>query len=112
MDKKGKPMKIYIAGKITGEPRYLEKFKAEETRLQKLGCIVLNPALLPERMTSADYMRICFSMIDSADGVVLIPGWETSRGAELEKKYCEYIGKPVFCGIEAAQGHLERILDE
>lgn len=32
MDKKGKPMKIYIAGKITGEPRYLEKFKAEETR--------------------------------------------------------------------------------
>lgn len=44
MDKKGKPMKIYIAGKITGEPRYKEKFKAEETRLQKwIPCSVRLP---------------------------------------------------------------------
>lgn len=87
-------MKIYIAGKITGDPGYLDKFREEAKKLEGLGHIVLNPAELPEGMSKAEYMRICLAMIDCADSVFLLPGWQGSPGAQLELAYCRYIGKP------------------
>ena len=62
-------VKVYIAGKITGDAGYREKFAAAEQKLQGEGFIVLSPAVLPEGMSTADYMRICFAMIDVADKV-------------------------------------------
>ena len=89
-------MKIYIAGKITGEPNYKAKFKEAEYKLKDEGHIVLNPAELPEGMAKEDYMRIRFAMIDVADKVCFLPGWYSSAGARLEYDYCKYIGKPVI----------------
>ena len=86
-------MKIYIAGKITGDPGYLDKFRGEAERLEGLGHIVLNPAELPEGMNKAEYMRICFAMIDVADEVWMMPRWAASEGAALELRYCRYICK-------------------
>lgn len=86
-------MKVYIAGKITGDPGYRDKFAAAEIQLGWQGHIVLNPADLPEGMGTADYMRICFAMIGVADLCIFLPDWEESRGARLERAYCEYIGK-------------------
>ena len=54
---------------------------------------MLNPAELPEGMAKADYMRICFAMIDVADAVIFLPGAAESAGARLEMAYCEYIEK-------------------
>ena len=87
-------MKIYIAGKITGDPKYRDRFREEAEKLEGLGHIVLNPAELLEGMSKAEYMRICFAMIDRADTVFLLPGWQGSAGARLEQAYCSYIGKP------------------
>lgn len=84
--------KIYIAGKITGNKKYKEIF-AQAERVYSKKYIVLNPATLPEGMSAADYMRICFAMIDAADLVAFLPGWRTSPGARLERAYCNYIGK-------------------
>ncbi len=90
--------KIYIAGKIIGNVKYKEIF-AQAERAYSKEYSVLNPATLPEGMSAADYMRICFAMIDTADLVVFLPGWRTSPGARLEKEYCSYIGKGVIeCG--------------
>ena len=86
-------MKIYIAGKITGDPGYRDKFAIVEHQLYWQGHTVLNPAELPRGMKPADYMRICFAMIDTADVVVFLPDAKDSAGARLEKAYCEYIGK-------------------
>lgn len=88
-------MKIYIAGKITGDENYREKFAKAQLQLQKDGHIVLNPAMLPEGLTKAEYMKLCFQMIDIADQVYLLPGWQSSEGARLEEKHCRYIGKEV-----------------
>ena len=87
-------MKVYIAGKITGDPDYKDKFAEYEALERRRGNIVLNPAVLPEGMHSADYIRICFAMIDTADVVRLLPDWRFSFGAKLEKQYCDYIAKP------------------
>jgi len=87
--------KVYIAGKITGEPRYKEIFAKEADRQRAAGNIVLNPAELPEDMKPADYMRICLAMIDVADEVVFLPNFFGSRGATIERSYCAYTGKPM-----------------
>lgn len=89
-------MKVYIAGKITGFSGYRDRFRAGKVALEQQGHIVLNPAELPQGMTNSDYMRICFSMIDVADSVAFLSGWELSDGARLEKAYCDYIGKPIM----------------
>jgi hypothetical protein len=86
-------VKVYIAGKISGNENYQEDFRKAQERFEKGGHIVLNPASLPEGMKPSDYMKICFAMIDVADTVFFINGWENSKGANLELSYCLYCGK-------------------
>ena len=86
--------KIYIAGKITGDPNYKDKFANMESELLKMsGTVIINPAKLPQGLTPADYARICFAMIDSSDIVVFAPNYKKSQGALLEMQYCRYIQK-------------------
>lgn len=85
---------VYIAGRITGDPDYKEKFMWAEESLKERGFTVLNPAVLPKGLTSEDYMRISIAMMQSADCVVFLPGWGASRGAQLEMQWCYYTGKP------------------
>lgn len=85
--------KIYIAGKITGDESYRQKFLAVQRQIEEQGHIALNPAVLPKGMSNSDYMKICFAMIDAADRVLFIRDYYSSIGANLEYQYCGYIGK-------------------
>ncbi len=106
-------MIVYIAGKISGNPECKAQFEDTKRRIKdairigsstqqlydfdvncKAEPVVLNPADLPEGMTEADYMRICFAMIDCADLVIFQPEWPESVDAGLEYTYCKYTGKP------------------
>lgn len=89
-------MKIYIAGSITGNRHYKSQFRATEEMLQRERYTVLNPAELPVGMKPADYMRICFAMLETADVVFFQRGWEVSKGAKLEYDYARHIGKDVI----------------
>ena len=86
-------MKIYIAGKITGDPEYRRKFACAARQVEALGHIALNPAELPEGMAAADYMRICFAMIDTADELWYLADAAKSAGARVEMQYCRYVKK-------------------
>mgnify|MGYP004641272799 CR=1 FL=1 len=89
-------MKIYIAGKISGDPEYRAKFLRYEEQLQGEGHIVLNPASLPGGLKREEYMQICVAMMSIADCVAFIPDWEESHGAQLEYAWCKYVGKPMM----------------
>jgi hypothetical protein len=88
--------------------RVSKHYKAEQA-LTAMGHCVLNPANLPSGMEQGDYMRICFSMIDCADCVVLLPDWRESDGARLERAYAEKIGKEV---VVADQGRIDEFLEK
>ena len=84
-------MKVYIAGAITNEPQYKEKFYDAVLALKTEGHITLNPSELPSGLTNADYMRICFSMIDVADMVALSLYPELKSDKLIEKQISTYV---------------------
>ena len=47
-------------------------------------------------MLPADYMRICFAMIDTADAIYLLKDWCSSFGAFIERDYAMYTGKSIL----------------
>lgn len=80
-------MKVYIAGKITGNSNYKEEFKAAEEKLRAEGYIVINPAILPEGFNDEEYHHINRAMIDVCDTVYFLPNWADSKGAHMEMGY-------------------------
>ena len=83
-------MKVYIAGPMTGhndlnKPAFIEA----SLLLMDMGHVVLNPATLPQGLTKAEYMDICFAMIRAADAIYLLEGYENSKGALAEFAYAE-----------------------
>ena len=91
-------MKIYIAGKISGDPLYKARFEAAAETVKKeyydRNPVVLNPAILPEGLEEIDYMQITMAMLNAADLVVFLPNSPTSEGAMIEWGWCKKTGKP------------------
>ncbi|WP_322864362.1 DUF4406 domain-containing protein [Aeromonas allosaccharophila] len=74
--------KIYIAGPMSGLPNFnRDAFNKEALRLQSLGHVALNPAILPDGLEQHEYMAVCIEMVKMADQLVLLPNWERSAGA-------------------------------
>jgi len=84
-------MKIYISGPITGTDDYRERFAIAEDYFTSLGYEVINPAKvnasLPESTTYDQYMAMDYVMLDMADAIYMMPGWEKSKGACIEYGY-------------------------
>jgi len=89
-------MKIYIAGKITDNPNYMEQFAAAEKTLQEQGHVTMNPTILPYGFEHHEYMKVCFSMIDVCEGIYLLDNWQDSKGAKMEYEYATTNGKMVI----------------
>ena len=90
-------MKIYIAGPITGVSNYKETFAKAERELIKMGHVVLNPAVLPEGLGDHRvYMSLCLPMVEAADAVLMLPGWQKSTGACMEWGYAQGLCKIVM----------------
>ena len=84
----------YLSGPISDN---MDGYKAEFAEAQRIaesrGRIVLSPATLPLGLTELDYMGIGLRMLEAADEIILLRGWERSDGAKFEAAYAERIGK-------------------
>ena len=91
--------KIYLAGQISGNQNYKIQFLDEELRLKRTydnNVVVLNPTIFPYGLTQHEYMQLCRPMLDIADCVLMLDGWENSAGAKVERDYALKCSKPVF----------------
>ena len=79
-------MKIYIAGKITGDRHYKRKFARVERKLSRKGHGVMNPARLGAHpdFTWKDYMVISGAMLRRCSAILMLPDWRESKGALIE----------------------------
>lgn len=84
-------MRIYISGPITNVPHFKIHFDEAENQLKEEypNAEVINPTMivLPETCTHEDYMKIDFMLLDLADSIYMLKGWDKSKWACMEYGY-------------------------
>lgn len=100
-------MRVYISGPITGVSNYKRIFQGAKDALTAKGYDVVNPAELTEVIGDSfsydEIMRIDLDLLDRCDVLVQLPGWEESRGANIEYGYALGSNKtilPFECVVE------------
>jgi len=103
----GKPMRIYIAGPMTGMPEHnFPAFHAAAERFRKAGWDVANPADNFHGRTDlprSAYLRSDVALLAQCDAIALLPGWDRSHGATLEAVIAAEIGLRFFDAFSAEQ---------
>lgn len=88
---------IFIAGPMTGKPNYnRDEFNAEARRIEQNGFTALNPAVLPDGLEHHQYLTITLVMLEQADIICLLDGWENSIGAKAELIQARELGLVVI----------------
>ena len=90
-------MKVYIAGPMTGLPHFNRPaFLQAALNLSFEKHVPLNPAILPDGLTEADYMAVGITMLQRADAIFLLTGWQFSAGARAEHALALKLGLEVI----------------
>jgi len=103
------PQRIYLAGPVTGLPDANKPaFAFAQQQIERMGHFAINPHTLVAnaRINPADWqacMRLCINRLTMGAGltsqpidmVVMLPGWQQSRGATLERTIALTLGIPV-----------------
>jgi nucleoside 2-deoxyribosyltransferase len=89
---------VYIAGKVFGLPeqQVREKIERVSTDLQNQGYRVVSPAeSINKGETWERTMKQSIKSMLECDEVHLLPGWQESRGAQLERDIAIRLGMDV-----------------
>lgn len=99
--------RYYIAGQITGRSasEVWHQFYSMETRLQRIGRDAYNPIHLPKGLDWGTYMQIAVAVLCSGqiDGIIMLDGWQKSKGAQIERLAAQAIGIPIFYEDDTAK---------
>lgn len=91
-------MKVYIAGKITGDPDYKAKFARAEKWLAEQGHSVMNPAWIEEypNFTYKDYTDAADAMLKTCEAALFLEDWQDSFGAKRERILASRLGLRIY----------------
>lgn len=93
-------MKIYVSGPMTGLPKHnFPAFSRATKALRKVGYKVISPAELDKKnqkpMTWEQCLRRDLIQVVRCDAIATLPGWQDSRGANLEIHVAKKLSMPV-----------------
>ena len=92
--------RIYIAGPMTGIPKHnFPAFYQAERDLLLRGFLPINPARNFDGRTDlpyAQYLRRDIQLLLDCQGVVMLEGWQQSRGAKLEYAIAATLGVKIW----------------
>lgn len=86
-------MKIYISGKVTGNPDYIEHFNKAYAHLvdRYPDAQIFNPvdimSVFPDGLTYEEIIDFCMYILDKCDTIYMLKGWKESKGANREYGY-------------------------
>ena len=87
--------RIYLSGPMTGiKDLNFPAFNAQADRLRRLGYDVVNPVdINPDPgLAWVECMRKDLAALLTCDGLALLPGWQSSNGAQLELHVAHRVG--------------------
>lgn len=112
--------RVYLSGPITNVKNYKGLFMFAEELVGWEAEQVYNPASqIPSSSSWKQAMHRCLSEITNYDTVVMLPGWNVSRGAKLERDVALACGmrvvdfgenKVIYAIYDALKKTLERLL--
>ena len=86
-------MKIYISGPMTDLPDFNRpEFNRVAAILRAQGHCVFNPAETDDYEPRKSFAEYCNWICLEADMIILLSGWQKSKGAMVELKLAEYVG--------------------
>jgi uncharacterized protein DUF4406 len=98
-------MKIVIVGPMTGLPDFnYPEFHAAAAAWRERGFTVSNPAETfggDQTLPHAAYMRPALEQVLASDGIALLPGWRTSKGARVEAQVAAILELRFFDALTA-----------
>lgn len=96
--------KIYIAGKVTGEPiaECTMKFGAAQKAIESFGFDAVNPLEVVGDFNAPwnEAMKKCITALIDCDGVLLLPDCLESKGAMIERGLSQSMEIPTFYDIK------------
>lgn len=88
-------MKLYLSGPMTGIKNFNRPlFHCWATRLRRKGHEVVNPADLPAGWEWERYMAQAQEDLVGCEGIALLPGFLSSKGACQELRWALMLGMP------------------
>lgn len=96
-------MTLYLAGPMSNLPALnFPAFHAAAADLRALGHVVVNPAEINTDPTAGwlTCMRNDIKQLVDCEAICLLPGWERSRGATLERQIALGLGMQVHALYE------------
>lgn len=109
--------KIYIAGKVSGEPiaECTMKFGQMQKEIEALGHVAVNPLQIVNSWKTPwqTAMRQCIAVLMDCDGILFLPCWADSAGAHLEMQICIKLEIPMFMhkGKKLSEEHFQHFAE-
>lgn len=93
--------RVFISGAITGTTDYMERFEKAKKLLEAADFAPINPTMISAPLIDAEYqwheyMDITLLLLKQSDAILMLDGWEASRGACVEYSFAQSFGMVVL----------------
>lgn len=89
---------VYLSGNLLENKNAKDEFYRAELFLKQMGYTVMNPVEILkdlQELKQEDRIRVCYRLVDVADIIFMVSGWQKSKGANAELSYAKSLGKEI-----------------